>query len=265
MGKGIMNVREYNSSAWDSKAKSGECEWSIPVLPEDIEKARKGIFSLLLTPIKTVPRSWFPNQIEGAEILCLASGGGQQAPLLAAAGANVTSFDNSRGQLDLDANVAKREGLDIRLEQGDAADLSRFKDKSFDLIFHPCSNCFMPDLEPVWQEAYRVLRQGCALLAGYHNSFLFVFDRRKDEEEGILDVRYSLPYSDLADLDEDDLKLYRSENEPLEYGHTLEQQIGGQISAGFVIAGFFEDYWSDEATALNKYAPTFIATRALKH
>jgi hypothetical protein len=38
-----------------------------------------------------------------------------------------------------------------------------------------------------------------------------------------------------------------------------------QTDAGFLIAGFYEDYWNDQATNLNKYTPTFIATLALKH
>ncbi|MDH3493865.1 MAG: SAM-dependent methyltransferase, partial [Acidobacteriota bacterium] len=116
----------------------------------------------------------------------------------------------------------------------------------------------------VWQEAYRVLRKGGSMLSGFHNPFLFIFDREKDEHEGRLEVKYSLPYSDLADLEKEVLDKYKANNEPLEYGHTLEQQIGGQIDAGFVIGGLFEDYWSDEATNLNKYSPTFIATKALK-
>jgi hypothetical protein len=53
-------------------------------------------------------------------------------------------------------------------------------------------------------------------------------------------------------------------NEPFEFSHTLDAQIGGQIAAGFLIAGFYEDYWTDEARLLNKYAPTFISTRAIK-
>ncbi len=259
-----MDVQEYNSIAWDKQASSGGCEWSKPVSPEQIAKARDGEFSIILTPLKPVPKDWFPQPLKGKDVLCLASGGGQQAPILAAAGANVTSFDNSAKQLELDGEVADREDLRIKLEKGDAADLSRFEDGSFDLIWHPCSNCFMPELLPVWQESYRVLRKGGSLLSGFHNSFLFIFDRKKDEEEGILEVRHALPYSDEKDLSTDELAFYKGTNEPLEYGHTLEQQIGGQIKAGFVIAGFFDDYWKDEFTALNKYSPTFIATRALK-
>ncbi len=258
-----MDIKDYNSRAWDKQADAG-CVWSKPVSADEIARARSGDLSIILTPLKPVPRNWFPGDLAGKDILCLASGGGQQAPILAAAGANVTSFDNSAKQLELDGLVATRENLEIRLEKGDAGDLSRFEDESFDLVFHPCSNCFMPELLPVWREAYRVLRKGGALLSGFHNSFLFVFDRIKDERDGVLEVRHSLPYSDVKDLDETELRELKEQNEPLEYGHTLEQQIGGQIEAGFVITGFFEDYWSDEATALNKYIPTFIATQAIK-
>ena len=159
-----MNIREHNSTAWDKLADEN-IEWSIPVSSGEIEQARRGEWELILTPIKAVPREWFGN-VRGKDILGLASGGGQQMPILAAAGANVTSFDNSAKQLEKDRFVAERENLEIRIEQGDAADLSRFADESFDLIFHPCSNCFMAKLQPIWNECYRVLRKGGVIAFG---------------------------------------------------------------------------------------------------
>lgn len=260
----IMDIIKYNSDAWDKQVESGDNEWTIPVSSEEIEKARNGEFSIILTPKLSVPRDWFPKNFDGVDMLGLASGGGQQIPILAALGANVTSFDNSQKQLDQDSFVAERDGLEIKTEQGDAADLSRFADESFDFIWHPCSNCFMPKLQPVWNEAFRVLRKGGTLLSGFHNGFLFLFDRFKDEYEGILEVKHSLPYSDLEDLTEEEKKICADKDWALEFGHTLDQQIGGQIKAGFAITGFFEDYWSDEASALNKHCPTFIATKAEK-
>ncbi len=257
-----MNVQEYNSTAWDKEVERG-IEWSIPVSSEIIENARKGIWEIVLTPLKSVPREWF-GDLKGKDVLCLASGGGQQAPVLAATGAKVTSFDNSAKQLELDKQVAARDNLEIRFEKGDATDLSRFSDESFDLIFHPVSNVFFPNIQPVWQECFRVLRRGGILLAGFHNSFFFIFNREADEDKGILEVKYPLPYSDLESLSEEELRKYIDKEEPLAFGHTLEQQIGGQIVAGFWITGFYEDYWSDTATTLNKFAPTFIATKAMK-
>jgi SAM-dependent methyltransferase len=256
------NPIEYNSTAWDKAVEDGN-PWSVPVGPEVIEKARQGEWELILTPLIPVPREWF-GDVQGMDILCLASGGGQQAPVLAAAGGRVTSFDNSAKQLEQDALVARREGLEIRLEKGDAADLSRFADDSFDLIFHPCSNCFMEKLEPIWREAFRVLRPGGALLSGFNQPFIFIFDRSAEENEGELRVRHRLPYADMESLTEEELQQMFDKQEAVEWSHSLDEQIGGQIAAGFIVAGFYEDWWTDEARLLNKYAPTFIATKAVK-
>lgn len=257
-----MNIQKHNSAAWDKLAEEN-IEWSIPVSSAEIEKARQGEWEIVLTPIKPVPREWF-GDVRGKDILCLASGGGQQVPILAAAGANVTSFDNSAKQLERDKFVAERENIVIRIEQGDAADLSRFTDESFDLIFHPCSNCFMENLQPIWNECYRVLRKGGVLLSGFNHPFVYCFDRYAEEESGVLEFRHKIPYSDSESLPKEEINKMIDAGEPLEFSHTLDEQIGGQIEAGFLIAGFYEDWWTDEARLLNKYIPTFVATKAVK-
>lgn len=256
-----MDVRAYNRKAWNRQVKNNN-PWTIPVSPQVIAAARDGEWAILLTPTLTVPRKWFPADLHGLEVLGLASAGGQQGPVLAAAGAKVTIFDNSPGQLDQDRHVAEREGLGLRLVEGDMADLSAFPDASFDLIFHPVSNVFVPDVRPVWAEAYRVLRPGGALLAGFMNPLQYIFDFDRMENQGELEVRYSIPYSDLTSLDEERRQKYLDEGAPLEFGHSLDDQIGGQLAAGFLLAGFYED--NDPELLLSKYIPSYIATRAIK-
>ncbi len=258
-----MDPIKYNSEAWDAAAESGKNKWTIPLGKDVIEAARRGEWSVLLTPVKPVPAEWFDG-VGSKEVLCLASGGGQQAPILAAAGAHVTSFDNSAKQLAADKLVADRDGLEIRLEQGDSADLSRFQSASFDLIFHPCSNVFMPRLQPIWNECFRVLKPGGRLLVGFTKPEIFVFDLREEERSGELRVRFSLPYSDQGSLDSGELAKVLEANEPLEFSHTLEEQIGGQTSAGFHIVGLYEDYWGDPNNALDRHMPAFVATLAIK-
>ena len=90
-------------------------------------------------------------------MLCLASGGGQQGPILAAAGTRVTVFDNSKKQLEQDRYVADRDQLDIQTVRGKMTNLAVFSDSSFDFIVHPVSNTFVANILPVWKEAYRVL------------------------------------------------------------------------------------------------------------
>jgi len=252
------DIRSYNREAWNRYVDNGESEWTVPVSPEIIARARQGDFSILLTEQESVPHEWFPP-LKGLDTLCLASGGGQQGPVLAAAGANVTVFDNSPRQLDQDRLVAEREGLVIRLVEGDMRDLSVFDDASFDFIFHPVSNVFCPQIRPVWLEAFRVLRPGGILLAGFMNPITYLFDFEK-MEQGLLEVKYKLPYRDIDHPDVRDKLI--AEGNALEYSHSLADQLAGQIDAGFHITGFYEDRQKD--MVISEYTPTYIATRALK-
>jgi SAM-dependent methyltransferase len=254
-----MDIREYNRHAWDRQVEVGN-RWTVPVGPEVIAAARRGDWQIVLTPTRPVPRDWFPA-LPGLEILCLASGGGQQAPVLAAAGASVTLLDNSPRQLAQDRLVADREGLIILTVEGDMADLSMFPDGRFGLVFHPVSNCFVPQVRPVWREAYRVLRPGGILLTGVTNPALYVFDDAA-ADRGELMARHAVPYSDLTSLTEEERRRYVDKGEPLVYGHTLEDQIGGQLDAGFLLTGLYED--RNPGHPLADLLPTSIATRAVK-
>ena len=253
-----MDVRRYNREKWDLQVEHGN-PWTIPCSPEVISQARKGEWSVLLTEQRTVPRSWFPNDLHGVDILCLASGGGQQGPILAAAGGNVTVFDNSPRQLDQDRMVARREGLGLITVEGDMRDLSVFNDGCFDLVFNPVSNVFCPEVRPVWREAFRVLRLGGVLLAGFGNPCMFIFDYPL-AERGVFKVKYPLPF-DATQLSEEERHREFGDESPLEFNHSLEEQIGGQLEAGFLLIGLYED---KQDSALGKYIPAYIATRAIK-
>ncbi len=258
-----MDIQAYNREAWNKLVESGD-RWTVPVTTDEIQRAKEGEWQIVLTPTKPVPKPWFPD-LRGASTLCLASGGGQQGPILAAAGATVTVLDASPRQLEQDRTVAEREGFSLRTVEGDMADLSMFADASFDLIVHPCSNCFVLHVRPVWRACFRVLRPGGILLAGFTNPVRYIFDE-EHMEKGSLEVRHSIPYSDLTDLDEKTRRrMILDRGEPLAFGHSLEDQIGGQLDAGFLIIGFYEDrYDGGAAYPLSKYLPTFIATRAVK-
>ena len=252
-------VARFNRGAWDAKVASGD-RWTLPVGSDAIAAARRGEWSIVLTPEKPVPRAWFPP-LAGEPVLCLAGAGGQQAPILAAAGARVSVLDNSPAQLAQDRAVAEREGLDVTCVLGDMRDLSAFADRSIALVFHPCSNAFVPDVRPVWREAFRVLRPGGVLLAGFTNPVEYLFDIVA-MERGELVVRHTLPYSDLTSPTPEEKAFLEAAGEPLSFGHTLEDQIGGQLEAGFVLTALYEDRWRE--SALGRYAATFIATRAVR-
>ena len=258
-----MDVGEHNRAAWDRQARAGG-EWSRPVSPATIAGAREGRWEVILTPNRPVPRHWL-GDLPGRDILCLASGGGQQAPILAAAGGRVVSFDLSQEQLDRDRLVAEREGLEIRTVRGNMADLSVFGDRSFDLVFNPVSTVFVPEVEPVWKECFRVLRAGGTLLTGFMNPAFFLFDHDEAQSSGVLHARYRIPYGeDRPDTIPPARREEVGAGDAMEFSHSLERLIGGQLKAGLLLTDLYEDDWADPETPLNRLMPIFIATRAVR-
>jgi SAM-dependent methyltransferase len=249
----------YNRAAWDREVDQAN-EWTRPVEPDVIARARAGDWSVVLIGYEPVPRDWFPADLTGTKVLCLASGGGQQGSVLAAAGADVTVFDNSPRQLGRDEEVAARDGLAIRTVLGDMRDLAVFADGRFDLVFNPVSNVFCPDLAPVWRECFRVLRPTGVLLTGFMNPDLFIFDIEALDTREEFVVRRRIPFS-TADLPEDERRRIYGDG-PIEYSHTLTEQIGGQLAAGFTLTHLVEAPHHADATA--QYMPGYFATRAIK-
>lgn len=257
-----LDFLTHNQIAWDKQALEQQ-EWSRPVSSELINAARNGTWDVHITP-RAVPKEWL-GDIVGKNILCLASAGGQQAPVLAAVGANVTVFDISEQQLQLDQAVATREGLHLKTVQGNMCDLSVFENASFDLIFQPISNLYVEDVRTVWKECFRVLKPHGVLLTSFYNPIVFVGDRDPQyAEQGVIRPRYTLPYSDIADLDAEALDKKLKNNEAVVFGHSLTDLIGGQVENGFLIAGFYEDQQPHPRFVIDRFVPTFIATKAIK-
>src|ERR1700730_1358659 len=215
----------HNRAAWDREVESGN-EWTRPVGPEVIARAREGDWSVVLIGYEPVPRAWFPAALAAVPVLCRASGGGQQGPVLAAAGARVTVFDNSPRQLARDPEVAARGGRVPPTVRWRVGDVSASPGASFDVVFHPVANVFCPDLQPVWDEAFRVLRPGGLLLAGFMNPDIFIFDVGALERDEFV-VRHPLPFSTL-DLPDAERHQHYGDG-PVEYSHSLTSQLGGQM------------------------------------
>ncbi len=247
------SYQQINSETVDRWVEDG-WEWGTPITHETYEAAQHGEWSVLLTPTKPVPNSWFPNLNE-LDLLGLASGGGQQMPLFHAAGAHCTVLDYSPKQLESERMVAAREGYEINIVRADMTQPLPFADESFDVIFHPVSNCYIRFVEPVWKECYRILRPGGVLLAGLDNGINYLFD---DSETTLT---HSLPFDPTEDS-----ALYEElmrGDDGVQFSHTLDEQIGGQLRAGFVLTDVYED--TNGYGKLHEFnVPTFWATRAIK-
>ena len=250
-----MDIIDYNRSAWDNYVDKKD-RWTIPVSEEELENAKNGIWNINLTPTKPVPHTWFPT-LKGLKILGLASGGGQQGPILATMGADVTIFDNSKKQLQQDKSLSDNYNLNIKTVQGNMKDLSTFKDNSFDLIFNPCSILFVDTILPVWQECFRVLKPNGILMTGLINPVSFQLD------EESLKLNHKRPFSGLHSLSKEKLEELKRNKEAMVFGHSLTDQISGQLEAGFSLTNMYEDDWGGKSK-LDEFISSFIATRAVK-
>jgi SAM-dependent methyltransferase len=255
--KYVEDYVKFNEKAWNNFVETNY-QWTIPVSSEMIELAKNGVWDVVATPTKPVPKSWFPKDFSKIKVLCLAGGGGQQGPIFAALGADVTVFDNCRKQLEKDELVARREGLKIKTIKGDMKDLSALSDETYDLIMQ-FAGVYVDTVLPVWKEAYRVLKKGGIMIAGHNNPNEFIFDL-ESMEKGELIVRHKIPYSDLTSITKEEFERVTS-NEGVCFGHSLNDLIQGQIDAGFLISGFYEDIGG---SPLDEYIPTFFATKAIK-
>lgn len=203
--------------------------WSACATAEEMQRAREGRLSIKFFD-KEVPADWLKD-VKGKMVLCLAGAGGLQAPLLACAGAEVTVLDLSEKMLEKDREIAEAEQLNIRIEKGNMCDLSRFADGSFDCILNPASLMYVPDVKPVFREVSRVLKVGGIFIMMAPNPVNYLCDFVEDGKGGYYKAVNRMPYCSFD---------YDGMSDWVEYGHTMEEYIGGQIACGLVINGYVE-------------------------
>ncbi len=248
-----MDYQELNAATIDRWIEEG-WEWGMPIRHEEYLAALEGRWEMKLTPTKAVPHEWF-GDLCGKKVLGLASGGGQQMPIFAALGAVCTVLDYSEKQLASEKQVADREGYDIRIIRADMTKPLPFPDESFDLIFHPVSNCYVREVKPIWRECWRILKPGGLLLSGVDHYINYIVDAEERE------IVNHLPFDPL--LNEDQRAQLERDDAGMQFSHSLEEQINGQLEAGFTLVSLYEDTNGEgRLHALN--IPTFLAMLSRK-
>lgn len=248
-----MNYQDINAQTIDRWIEEG-WEWGIPISHEEYEKAQAGEWDMLLTPTKFVPHAWF-GELKGKKVLGLASGGGQQMPIFAAMGADCTVLDYSPKQLERERLVAEREGYAIKIIRADMTKPLPFADETFDLIFHPVSNCYVEEVKPIFKECARILKHGGILLSGLDNGVNYLVD---DDETMIVNT---MPFNPLKN--EANRKQLEESDCGMQFSHTIGEQIGGQLEAGLVLTHIYGDT-NGEGRLHEMNIECYFATRAVK-
>jgi SAM-dependent methyltransferase len=221
-------VLDHNARAWDRLAE-GKAALARPAADEAFGDPRTWLGSG--GSIGAAGRSWLPERLDGLAVLCLAAGGGKHGPLYAAAGAKVTVLDISPAMLDLDRQVARERKIDLEILQGSMDDLSMLREGGFDLVIHPVSTCYLPDVTPVFREVARVTKSG-GLYVSQHKSPTSL----QASLEPIASGRYELvhPQAGGEPLPPEQPSRLR-ETGTQEFVHSLSALLGGICAAGFTI------------------------------
>lgn len=230
-------------------------EWGKPISHEDYIKAKNGEWKVFLTPTVAVPKDWF-GDLKGKKILGLASGGGQQMPIFQALGADCTVLDYSSKQIESELKISERESYQIQAIEDDMTIRFPFEDESFDLVFHPVSNCYVEDVYHVFNEAYRVLKKGGLFLAGLNNEINYIVDQ--DEKE----IVFKMPFNPLKD--EKARAYMEQEDGGMQFSYNMTEQIGGQLKAGFTLLDLYEDT-NGFGRLHDLNIKSYIVTKAVKY
>ena len=252
----MLDYTKINSETWDMWASDG-CEWTKPISHEEYKEVTADNFAVYLTPCITVPYEWL-GELKDKIVLGLASGGGQQMPVFAKLGAKCTVFDYSDKQLETEKMVSEREGYSIEIIKGDMSKPLPFEDESFDLVFHPVSNVYVEDVYHIWNECYRILKKDGRLLSGLDNGISFLF-----EENDPLKVVNPLPFNPLK-MPKEKRDAMIANGDGIQFSHTLDEQLGGQLKAGFTLKALYEDRDREGGNEIGKYYPQYLATLSVK-
>jgi SAM-dependent methyltransferase len=229
---------EFNRRAWDDRVK-GRMRFTRPAADDEFAD-----------PLKTLDGlGWLGGDVRGRRLLCLAAGGGRQGPLYAAAGADVTVVDISPAMLELDRQVAAERKLALRTVEASMDDLSMFAAGEFDVVIHPVSTCYVPDVEPVYREVARVTRGG-GLYISQHKQPASLQASIEPSPRG-----YELrePYYRQGPLPPIAGSRLREEG-TLEYLHRWEQLLGLLCRSGFAIEDLVEPLHADPGAAPGDFA-----------
>ena len=226
-------ISKANRKRWNSLARAN-VEYSKPFLNLTREQAAQHVY-----------RHGILKDVSGKQVLCLASGGGQDSVAFGLLGADVTVLDLSDVQLERDHQASDHHDLQTKTIQGDMRDLSIFPDDYFDIVWQVYSINFVPSVEPVFREVQRVLIPGCIYFLQFANPLAIGIDEDKWDGNGYKinslyldgeDISERFPHWDVEQPDGTSIKC----DSPHEYRHTLATIINTMVGNGFTLLGLWE-------------------------
>jgi SAM-dependent methyltransferase len=231
-----QSARDHNRRAWDARVRKGQ-RFTQPAADEDVAR-----------PQEQIDSAWL-GDVAGKRVLCLASGGGRQSILYAAAGAIVTVVDLSREMLALDREVAAERGFDVRTVETSMEDLSMFTAGEFDVVVQPVSTCYVPEVTLVYRQVARVTVAGGFYISQHKQPASL----QAAVEPSPLGYELTEPYYRSGPLPPVAGSPHR-EHGTLEFLHRWEELIGGLCRSGFVVEDLVEPLHARPGAEIGTFA-----------
>jgi len=239
-----------NQADWDRWVAEGERN-TVPWLDLNAEAYRAcaggQAATWPATPREESPEGILMRAAAGKDVLCLASGGGQQSAELGLLGARVTVLDLCAGQLEGDRRAAEHYGYEVRTVQGDMRDLSIFEDGSFDHVLQGISMTFVPDVRDVYREVGRVLCPGGLYAVAHCNpaTYPISFEGGENGWDGKA-YRIAEPYrGGPVRITVDGRENMTEGEETGEHRHLYREIFNGLIETGFLIRIVWDEEWHE--------------------
>lgn len=215
-----------NKDWWEKMVKE-ECGFTHPWINLEKKEIQGYIENQQGTPHEQLG-TMFPanilSNVDGKDVLCLASGGGQQSAVFSLLGARVTVVDITEGQLNGDRKAAEHYGYEITTLRVDMRDLFVIENNSFDLVYQAPSMSYIPSVHEVYAEVGRVLRPGGLYRVAHTNPAVEFIETDSWDGEG---YRISLLYTVH--------QVEYGESGSIQFRHYLSDIFNGLLGEGFSI------------------------------
>ncbi|MFH0701021.1 MAG: methyltransferase domain-containing protein [Candidatus Woesearchaeota archaeon] len=172
------------------------------------------------------------GDLNGKRVLEIGCGGAQCGIAMAQQGARVIGIDISTEQLTFARELARRNGVDIKLYQGDIIEIPQVRSHSQDLVFSAWSLLYVDNLGSCLSEVYRVLKKKGIFVASMPHPVLRIVDPDSlVMKEG---------YFDVGKFEQEELRKDGSTRKLVAYHHTISELFDGFTTAGFSIETIIE-------------------------
>jgi SAM-dependent methyltransferase len=200
------------------------------------------------------------GNLSGKRVLELGCGGAQSSIAFAKQGAIAIGVDISSEQLAHARRLCERESVRVELHHGDLADLAFVRAESIDLVFSSYAFGYVEDLNRVFRQVHRVLKQNAPLVFSLpHPAYQMIDD---DTEQPLL-VRRSYFDRSPRDFDWNGVAF-------TDYPHTVSDLYMGLLRSGYRVDALLEPeptasgprsmFWRESF----RYVPRTLIVRARK-